>query len=178
MSYLSVQDLNQDRYLSVAIATTFAIAVSHIHGDHIQRGCLIKVLQWENYSEYELLEISNLAWKLSSSATGATNHTADAVTYAANSAHTASAHYASHFTAHSDYAIQSAYSSASSRSVCPADYTGKLKYIHNTLRALLPVILNYKVNNSKIPFNSPGKILDLLGDKYKQLFIFNLDLLT
>lgn len=179
MSHLTITDINADRHLSVAIAATFAIAVYHLHNEKLLKDCLVKVLQWGNYDEDELLENYSSAYaaadRTSYSAAISTSCTS-VVTTAATSAR---------------YAVASTTSSSSAASAISAryaaDYAAVANHVRNghakleigsSLAKLLPLIVNYKVNRTKRPFRTESRVLDLLEGKYLELFIFNLDLLT
>lgn len=168
MNDLTVLDINSDEHLSVIIAATFAIAVSHLHSLPVLNGYLAKSLQWKHYSYEELEANSGLAWKVAYNAaeTLKTFHAIFSAKYASSIprfAHT------NHDAEYRDYLMHA--TSSADKSSEKADFT------HNNLRLLLPLILNYKLNKSKRPFNSPEKILNLLEDEDRQQFLFNLDVL-
>lgn len=165
MNSLTVKDISPDRCLSIAIAVTFGIAVSHLHNSPALNSSLIKPLQWKRYSYEELMDNYNSVWKI-------TNYDADT-------------HKASHATTAAKYAASAPRFAYGNHAAKYASYTAnhatravdKTDFIHNNLKLLLPLILNYKINKSNRPFNSPEKILKLLGDEDRQQFLFNLDVL-
>lgn len=168
MNHLTVEDLNPEDRLSAAIAATFAISVSHLHTGPILNRCLIKLLQWDRYTEEELRANFHLAWG-NSDGSDASEAIVQATFLVYSSVCTNKDTYK-----HSYYAHYAALAAPKVRLGCVSE----LEFIHNSLKALLPLIINYKINNSKRAFESPDKVLDLLEDKYKPQFLFNLDMLT
>lgn len=51
------------------------------------------------------------------------------------------------------------------------------EHIHNNLLELLPLILEYKIENQQ-KFNNPEEVFELLSDQDKDKFLFNLDVLV
>lgn len=163
MSNLTVEGLNPDRHLSVVIATTFAIAVSHLHNDKTLRDCLTKVLQRNHYScdelraNYRSALDASAAYSLAPINTNASVYSAVAI-------------------------AADAFSATHTNSIAAISYaasaTDKLRFRHDNLKCLLPIIMKYKINKSKRPFKCPEKILSLLEGKDKLQFLFNLDILN
>lgn len=174
MNNLTLEDLNTDKHLSVAIAVTFAIAASHIHNDRVLNGFLIKSLQWTHHSYKELRAIYYLAWK---DVFDDIDIAKANVTYASNSARYAAS--VPHFAYGNRVAKYDVYAGeyASYATAKAVKAVGKVNFEHDSLKLLLPLILKYKIKKQKRPFGSPEKVFDLLEDKDKQQFLFNLDIL-
>lgn len=177
MKHLIIEDINADKHLSVAIAATFAVSVSHLHKKPDLNNCLTKVLQWDRYSIGDLRENHTLSSDMidNSCLDSYSAAPSDYITLDSSK----SVRYAIYATLQTDSSVYVS-ELTSDFAASAARYHGKAKdrYVHNTLAALLPFILNYKINRQNKPFNSPEKILDLLEDRYKQRFIFNLDTLA
>lgn len=187
MNTLTVQDINADLPLSVIIAATFGISVFRPGEGPDIRDCLDKVLQWERYTFDELMANSIIAWNvvcdqdddkayLVSSATAETY--SDPNAYYKSTAYTA-AYVDAAVTAAVASAVDAAANYDDDAAICAAASAAKVvgedDFIHNSLKLLLPLILNYKIKKSERPFNSPEKVFNLLDDKDKMRFIFNLD---
>lgn len=192
MSYLEINDLNLDKHLSVAIAATFAISVSHLHDNPVLKNCLNKILRWNHCAIEELQELTKLSWNIVTCATDfdcfveSFSSAFDGSIESFNSAGDAKFPLSYVASVSADYAIATAaslnsayieFSNSAINATVSSDYVDS-KYIHYLIVSLLTLIVDYKVNVSKRPFKSAEKILDLLEDKDKQLLIFNLDILT
>lgn len=191
MNLLTIQDLNPDEHLSVAIAATFVASASHLNDIPQLMDYLVKALRWDSRSSEELTKdyvaAENAApdsvfryFKYSPFRTK--NAQADAVASAFIYLTRCALHGSRPKVDYRDISFYSGVAIKASTDAILATTDKTLscrkKFAHDNLKSLLPTVLAYKVNKSKRPFNSAEKILDLLEGKDKLQFLFNLDILN